>query len=367
MGMFRRKKKATSKGDGFAVEQAPNKQPADDAEKRGAVASITPSAVANMKQSTTATPSPPPTTTTTKRGADKKHKKKHDSSNNIKPTLDMVPSLIQDLENATDTASEIPARALRLLFQLSEQQTATTSTADSTRIAMVQSYNKALVPALLSFLQRCERGSSEQYLCLLVLNNISIPMANKTLIAVACVTLLSELLVYDPSCHLITIILVNLSFCDATLRSELCDARNRYELVEAISFALRVSTLSESEYEERIDVIESENNNNLSSIGSQLAALMTLDRQLRRKNNRTAATINSNLDMIYPETAKWCCAALKNLTRVTTTSTSSDNNQAAAAHILIKMGVLDVILQLVRVRPYIIIVVNAFFERQSLE
>ena len=44
---------------------------------------------------------------------------------------------------------------------------------------MVRQDGGRLVPALLGFLRRCERGSSEQYLALLVLNNISIPSDNK--------------------------------------------------------------------------------------------------------------------------------------------------------------------------------------------
>ncbi len=37
----------------------------------------------------------------------------------------------------------------------------------------------SLVPTLLHFIKRCKRNSNEQYLALLVLNNISIPLENK--------------------------------------------------------------------------------------------------------------------------------------------------------------------------------------------
>ena len=44
---------------------------------------------------------------------------------------------------------------------------------------MTRGPNGRLVPVLLDFLRRCERSSPEQYLALLVLNNISIPSENK--------------------------------------------------------------------------------------------------------------------------------------------------------------------------------------------
>eukprot|EP00957_Ditylum_brightwellii_P086039 6545641-Ditylum_brightwellii.AAC.1 len=86
----------------------------------------------------------------------------------------MVPSLVEDLASATDTSAEAPARALRMLFALSEH-----SSHQENRTAMVREANGRLVPVLLDFLRRCERSSSEQYLALLVLNNISIPSENK--------------------------------------------------------------------------------------------------------------------------------------------------------------------------------------------
>jgi hypothetical protein len=100
---------------------------------------------------------------------------KRQKSNEIKePTLEMVPQFIEDLLCAEETSSHEPASALRSLFALSEHGHT------ENRSEMVHSSaNTKLVPTLLSFLQRCERGSSEKYLTLLVLNNISIPSENK--------------------------------------------------------------------------------------------------------------------------------------------------------------------------------------------
>jgi hypothetical protein len=88
------------------------------------------------------------------------------------PKMDVVPKLIDDLRNAKETSSEKATKALRSLFALTEHQS-------ENRTDMVHGGDQSLVPTLLAFLERCEIGSSEQYLTLLVLNNISIPRDNK--------------------------------------------------------------------------------------------------------------------------------------------------------------------------------------------
>lgn len=86
-------------------------------------------------------------------------------------SMAMVPMLVKDLSTAANTSGDKPARALRMLFSLSEQV--------GNRTQMARMSGGMLVPELLAFLKRCARGSSEQYLALLVLNNISIPRENK--------------------------------------------------------------------------------------------------------------------------------------------------------------------------------------------
>ena len=83
--------------------------------------------------------------------------------------------------------------------------------------------SSSLIPALLSFLKRCPRDSSEQYLTLLVLNNLSIPTQNKRLIALEFggAETLGRLLCEDPGCHLLVIIIVNLTFGDDKLNRDL--------------------------------------------------------------------------------------------------------------------------------------------------
>lgn len=96
------------------------------------------------------------------------------TANSKEPTLAMVTELIQDLATAEQTSGDRPASALRSLFALSEH-----SSDGQNRVQMVRIDGAKLVPVLLAFLQRCARGSSEQYLALLVLNNVSIPSENK--------------------------------------------------------------------------------------------------------------------------------------------------------------------------------------------
>jgi hypothetical protein len=160
------------------------------------------------------------------------------------PSLEMLPQLVDDLKEVDyDTSGDVAARTLRMLFALSEH-----ATHSDNRTALVRDADGQLVPVLLEFLGRCERSSSEQYLVLLVLNNISIPSENKRIIAIDCggAQVLSRLLCDDPSCHLMAIILVNLTFADADLRNELVSPRSSIELVEALSYALRVSLVPQS-------------------------------------------------------------------------------------------------------------------------
>ena len=51
---------------------------------------------------------------------------------------------------------------------------------------------------------------------------------------------MSRMLCEDPSCHLLAIILVNLTFADGDLRRELIKSDPSIQLVEALSFALLV-------------------------------------------------------------------------------------------------------------------------------
>jgi hypothetical protein len=135
--------------------------------------------------------------------------------------------------------------ALRHLFSLSEHSH---PNCDENRLQLVHSNNTngKLVPALLHFLhRRCDPGSQEQYLALLVLNNLSVPPVNKRVIGLDCggAYLLCRMLCLDPSCHLVAIILVNLTFCESELRKDLYSNESGIELIETLGFALQVRIL----------------------------------------------------------------------------------------------------------------------------
>ncbi|KAL7541515.1 hypothetical protein ACHAXR_012564 [Thalassiosira sp. AJA248-18] len=154
---------------------------------------------------------------------------------NSTPSLDHLHHYISALSPSIspDPSGDLPSRALRCLFTLSEH-----SSHKAQRIAMVKGVasianggddvatpptKTSLIPTLLTFLARCPRDSSEQYLSLLVLNNLSIPTENKRPIALEYggAKILGRLLCHDPGCHLLVIILVNLTFGDGGLNRDL--------------------------------------------------------------------------------------------------------------------------------------------------
>lgn len=162
----------------------------------------------------------------------------NDASDNT-PTIDHLSYYIMALSSSisSNSSGDLPSKALRCLFTLSELKEDTTNKLQ--RVDMVKPQGPtnsggnvkeneiSLVPALLSFLQRCPRDSSEQYLTLLVLNNLSIPIENKRIIALQYngISILSKMLCHDPGCHLLVIIIVNLTFGDEMLNRDLLNMK----------------------------------------------------------------------------------------------------------------------------------------------
>ncbi len=178
-----------------------------------------------------------------------------------------------------DTSAELSSRALSCLFTLSEVEVSSSSGTSlnqqqKQRVDMVHGLNHdstntttpepttPLISALLSFLLRCPQNSSEQYLTLLVLNNLSIPMQNKRAIALQYdgAKILARLLCEDPGCHLLVIIIVNLTFGDLELNRDLltmgrsggastfsCHGAGEIEtdvlLVQSLGYVFLVSTI----------------------------------------------------------------------------------------------------------------------------
>lgn len=288
-------------------------------------------------------------------------------------TMEQIPELLQELAAAEHTGSDQAARVLRKLFAVSEYGVAGASL-EETRKEMVVFDDGTLVPALLQFLERCRRvpttviiidpaatsaavvqqQSQLVSLALLVLNNMSIPVANKRLIALEYggAAVLSRLLCDDPSCRIVVVILVNLTFCDATLRRDLVYANNNIDLIQTLCYAFRVASLTQVEYATRSHLLEDGDGSNgvVRTPGERLSALIAFDQQelLKRHETRSASsycwpTMN-NKDHMFPDTARWCVCAMQNLTRP---SNDATNNPAAFA--LIHTGIVPYLLRCIKV------------------
>ncbi|KAL3923547.1 MAG: hypothetical protein SGILL_001594, partial [Bacillariaceae sp.] len=292
----------------------------------------------------------------------KQYKSNHREAEDDVATLEHIPDLLLDLESAESTNAERPTRALRLLFALSEHANNGDGNIigggeyHQNRIQMLlqPEEQRSLVPVLLMFLERCGTGSQEQHMTLLVLNNISIPLENKRAIALdhGGAKVLAKLLCEDPSCHLLAIVLVNLSFSDMNLRRQLLNSgdseTSSIALVESLAFALRVASLTKEEYHARIATIEEccSNTNDEHTAADRLSILMAEDQRLRqekqqqRHHSKILPMISSSLQL-YPETTRWCLSALRNLTRPC--------KNANAAHVLIQSSAYALILQFISI------------------
>jgi hypothetical protein len=156
----------------------------------------------------------------------------------------------------------------------------------------------------------------------------------------------ARLLCDDPSCQLMAIILVNLTFADAELRKELVSVHSGISLVESLAFALRVASLTPEEYEARQTHIEDTTSQEIRSPSHRLSLLMAEDERLRSTGGnlsyrRGGEPMVEASRQLFPETARWCLSALKNLTRPC--------RDATAAHILIKSGIFSLILRFITI------------------
>jgi hypothetical protein len=150
------------------------------------------------------------------------------------------------------------------------------------------------------------------------------------------VKVFARLLCQDPSCHLMAIILVNLTFAEADLRKEIVSPASGIELVESLSFALRVSSLTPEEYEARQAVLEADLSE---SPTMRLRNLMAEDQRLRPSTSDDSLVDPTR--QLFPETARWCLSALKNLTRPA--------KESGAAQSLIQTGIVPLILHLITI------------------
>jgi hypothetical protein len=237
------------------------------------------------------------------------------------PSIEAVPICVNDLTSARNPGGERAARALRKLFAISQHAVcAAENRRDATTWLRMMSGN--LVPGLLSFLGRCEKGSNEQNLTLLILNTLSIPHESKRLVALEHhgAKILSQMLCQDPKCQLVAIVLVNLTYVDPELRSALVSPDNDIDIIESLSFALRVATLTRDEYEHQQRLVEIDQEDHLTA--RELLVNLLAEDQCRPSIAK-GLSLPSPSNQAFPETARWCLAALKNLTRLSEDTTAA--------------------------------------------
>ena len=150
----------------------------------------------------------------------------------------------------------------------------------------------------------------------------------------------------DPSCHLIAIILVNLTFTDSIVRNELIAEESVSGLIESLCYALRVASLTPEEYDLLLPFLKTGFQRKVTS-KSRLEILMEEDKRLRDESSYKQGRNRAGEQMIdvenqkFPETSRWCLAALKNLSRPC--------NNSTVGEILIHSKMMNVILQYITV------------------
>ena len=172
-------------------------------------------------------------------------------------SIAQVPALVTELSELMQrqppsTTGEKQARILRQLFAISEDE--------ETRGEMIA--DGRLVPVVVQFLERCRKEQEQQrlvvndhqaqkqqpqlYLALLLINNLSIPAANKRAIALEGAPVLSRLIMDDPSCHLTVILVVNWIVQDVALRRELVTLFPK--LISSLAVAFCAASLPPENY-----------------------------------------------------------------------------------------------------------------------
>jgi len=300
------------------------------------------------------------------------------------PSIQLLPDYIAALTevHSKETAGDLPSRALRALFSLSEH-----AKSHEVRVAMVRdgvvSKNRpnkksagALIPTLLAFLRRCPKDSSEQYLALLVLNNLSIPVENKCLVGVECgaANVLGRMLLEDVGCHLLVIVVVNLTFCDVDVRRRLLlgdvsgsgAEDGEVHLIDCLAYALMLSSIT-TEQLSTLGPIPLHSPNGKPHTPHQLLSILrstlatTFPNFIHNSDDHDNISppllLSDNEKCPFPETARWCLCALKNLTRpgkLSPSSRSVDNEDklsgdAIAARAIIDAGLVPILLRVIRV------------------
>jgi hypothetical protein len=327
------------------------------------------------------------------------------SSQTLYASIDDLPRLVHDLQSAPTTTSDQAGQTLRRLFALSEYSSSVfTGSSSSTDFESLRETRKLMIreqsflPSLLYFLVRCfneekapsplsssvgNSGDTRKalktvlhpatlYLALLVLNNICIPAENKRYVAILChgSLILCHLLCFDPSCRMVAIVLVNLTFgTNSQFQQDLIFHRSinnepckDTELLSSLAYALRVASLTREEYGIRQRLFASISLSGLewnvdshairvnarSKRGDQLDALLAFDLYKVAVLPWPDASCQ-----MFPDTARWCICALHHLTRpiVRHDLSNSTENPAllSVAMALVRTGIVPHLLRCIRV------------------
>jgi hypothetical protein len=308
-------------------------------------------------------------------GSRRRTKSSSTTTASLYATIQDLPQLVHALQTSPSISCDQVGHTLRRLFALSEY---TSSTMKGNSTSMANDYESlertreqmiadgSLIPSLFHFLSRCyiedtaspllfdtkyssnsknfdENRSlkprsktlshpSSMYLALLVLNNLCIPTSNKRYIAFQChgVDILCHFLCCDPSCRMMAIVLVNLSFgtnlqFQHDLLFQSINGRvSDTELLSSLAYTLRVASLTRDGFDTRQRLFVKDpdlqfewdsKQNSLSiqsttSIVQQLSVLLAFDRY-----GIYTKSWPRQSEQMYPDTARWCICALHHLTR----------------------------------------------------
>jgi hypothetical protein len=231
-----------------------------------------------------------------------------------KPTIVLAKAL-KVLTAATPATVEKDEclQALKDIYHVTEHESR------QARIELVYQANAKLVPLLLDFVGTiCLPKSHAHSLSLVLLNNLSTESENKRFIAVDCgaVKMLSLLLCEEPSCHLLAICLVNLSFSEVALRREWIALNADLQWMEALTYAIRVGSMTRDEYHLVQPFLEETAMHRRKP--TDYLAILQAERQSRNGNaslQQIHETLPSRGDQLFPETVRWCLSILKNISR----------------------------------------------------
>lgn len=137
---------------------------------------------------------------------------------------------------------------------------------------------------------------------------------------------MSNLLCEEPSCHLLAICLVNLSFSCVTLRRDWVALNKELHWMEALTFAIRIGSMTRDEYHLVQPFLEQSSSHRLTP--AEHLSILRADERVRSGNGSSCFQIHETLpptgDQLFPETVRWCLCILKNLSRPHPEITISD-------------------------------------------